>query len=73
MPENRFRDKFDFINLAKDYSLFSTYPFLVNRNMSSYHHWKTGIFLVDDRLGKTPVYFTNATDGNYTKADSMYF
>ncbi|TNV82359.1 hypothetical protein FGO68_gene16422 [Halteria grandinella] len=75
MTENRFKDSYDYINNASDYSLFSAYPYLMVRNLSTYDHWKTAIFLIDDRLGKTPVYFSNATGiyGNQTKADLMYF
>jgi hypothetical protein len=72
MPDNKFRDSFDSINNAKDFSLFSTFPYLATRNLSSYDHWKTAIFLKDDALGKTPVYYSNAT-GNLTKVDQMYF
>ncbi len=43
--------------------------------MSTYDHWKTAIFLPNDALGKTPVYFSNSSgvSGNFTKADLMYF
>ena len=54
--------------------MVSTYPFLVNRNMSSYNNWKTSIYLILNRLGKNPgpIFYTNAT-GNFTKADTLFF
>jgi hypothetical protein len=71
MADNHFRDQYDFVNKAKDLSLSSSYEFLAARNMSSYHHWKTAIYLINNRLGERPVFFSPR--GNFTKVDEMYF
>jgi hypothetical protein len=71
MPDNHFRDQYDFISKAKDISLSSSYEFLAARNMSTYHHWKTAIYLINNRLGERPVFFSPR--GNFTKVDEMYF
>jgi hypothetical protein len=39
--------------------------------MSTYHHWKTAIYLINNRLGERPVFFSPR--GNFTKVDEMYF
>ena len=67
MPEAHFMDTFEYINEAKDFSLFSTFPLMVLKNMTAFDQWQTSIWLPDDNN----IYFTNAT-GYYTKADTVY-
>lgn len=70
ITHNHFKDQYDYITKAKDKSLYSSYPFLAARNMTTYDHWKTAIYLVLNRLGESPVFFAKE---NFTKVDQMYF
>ncbi|CDW74032.1 UNKNOWN [Stylonychia lemnae] len=67
MDDYKFQDPYLNVNMAKDRSLLSTFPYLVMENMTVYYDWKTSIYLDGNRQ----VFFTNAT-GNFTKADTVY-
>jgi hypothetical protein len=62
MPDNKFKDRYKYVNNAKDNSLFSSYELLVAKNLSAYHDFKTAKYLVNERLNANPVQFTNVYD-----------